>query len=118
LFEQWFSHDAVVRLKLVLCENCGFVFYLPRPESDDIDNKYYFLNSLASEEEGHALSPTAPTELKRANLLKKYLAGQVNLASVDSILDFGGHDGRLMHPFIEAGKTCYLVDYTPQSVPG
>jgi SAM-dependent methyltransferase len=34
------------------------------------------------------------------------------------ILDYGGADGRLMQAFLQPGRSCALVDYTPQAIPG
>ena len=117
LFEVWFPESDFVKLKIVLCEECGFVFYTPRPEASDIDQKYYFLNELICESKAELIKETS-TELRRAVLLLKYISKNLDVHSVDNVLDFGGHDGRLMKPFIDQGKCCYLVDYTQHSMPG
>ena len=33
-------------------------------------------------------------------------------------LDFGGGDGKLLAPFVDAGHDCYLVDYNTEPLPG
>lgn len=118
LFDIWFPGKDVVDFEIVVCQKCGFVFYAPRPEASDIDQKYYFLNDCADESEGKLKTATSNTELRRADLLVKYLSKHIDIQSVGDILDFGGHDGRLMKPFIDKGHRTYLVDYTRNSIPG
>lgn len=114
LFGQWFPGQNQVKLKIVLCKRCGFIFYLPRPQEKDIDQKYRYLQECAEKKDG--ISPFAAGEIKRARLIYKYLASVIKLDTVSRILDYGGNDGRLMKPFVDAGKSCFLVDYNPSVI--
>ncbi len=116
LFEQWFPEKEAVKLEIVLCQNCGFIFYLPRPEVKDIDDKYKYLQRFSGESNGD--DPFGPIDVKRANLIYGYLRSVIDLSRIDRVLDFGGNDGRLMKPFAAAGKSCFLLDYNQTSVTG
>jgi len=44
LFEVWLPGEIKVEMKSVLCLKCGFVTYIPRPTSTDVNQKYSFLS--------------------------------------------------------------------------
>ncbi|MBN1755829.1 class I SAM-dependent methyltransferase [bacterium] len=116
MFEVWFPGYRQVELTSLLCSNCGFVNYTPRPEDKDIESKYRFLRDIGGEQ--ISISYNSALEQKRSRLLFEYIWKRIDLASVKDILDYGGADGRLMHPFVQAGKKCFNVDYNPETVPG
>lgn len=115
LFEVWYPGRTEVILRSVLCRNCGFVTYRPRPEEDDLDRKYRFLMACGPE----LVKPPAssPTERLRARRLWRKLRRYLPHSN-SRVLDFGGNDGRLMSEFAEHGHECFLVDYNPQVIPG
>jgi hypothetical protein len=45
-FEVWFPGETEISVTTVLCDECGFVTYLPRSDEAAIDAKYRLLTSL------------------------------------------------------------------------
>lgn len=117
LFDKWFPGKANVTLKSTLCRRCGFIIYMPRPEEQDIDSKYRYINELG-QDYGQSISADSPVVVNRSNNLLRYLNKNIDFAKVNRILDYGGGDGRLMHAFSKSGKQCYLVDYNKNCVRG
>ncbi|MFC2064943.1 class I SAM-dependent methyltransferase [Chloroflexota bacterium] len=112
LFDKWFPNSQSVSLKYVLCENCGFILYLPRPEEQDIISKYKYLAELIKVKKSIPMELN-PHDIKRSDNLFRFLEKKIDLGRVFRILDFGGGDGRLMRAFEKRGKQCYLVDFSP-----
>lgn len=115
LFEVWHPGEGEVRLEAVACGECGFVCYLPRPDDDAISAKYRFLQehersigAVIGGEKGEA------KDRRRAKRTMKALG----LNEPGRVLDFGGGDGKLLAPFVDAGHDCYLVDYNTEPLPG
>lgn len=114
LFEVWFPGKPEVTLRSVGCRNCGFVCYLPRPEKADIGAKY---RALAQMGEHHGCNEDEVMCAQRAQRLFETLRRRLPDRKMD-VLDFGGGDGRLMHPFLDRGHRCFLLDYNQQPVAG
>jgi SAM-dependent methyltransferase len=112
LFKIWLPGQHSVRMRSSLCEDCGFVTNLPRPEAADVDAKYRFLEEQIRDY-GERESETV--EMARADALWRGL--KRFLPEKASILDFGGGDGRLMARFAEHGHCCQLVDYNESPRP-
>jgi len=108
-FEQWFPGLAEVALVSLCCRRCAFICYRPRPEALDVTNKYRLLIALRGPRSPRLRD--SPTERQRARLLYDFVAARIPLDSVATILDFGGHDGRLLRDFVAAGKRCFTIDY-------
>jgi SAM-dependent methyltransferase len=109
LFDLWAQADEF-RIRTVLCENCGFVMYLPRPEEADLDAKYRYLSTLDEGAGSHAAADDA-IERARSEHLWRYVSQKMDLARVSTVLDYGGMDGRLMRSFARRGKSCFVIDY-------
>jgi SAM-dependent methyltransferase len=114
LFDVWFPGQEEVMMSSLLCRGCGFVCYSPRPEEKDLEAKYRFLNATGTD--NGQTSYESSIETDRAQRLFHYLRRFLNGPS--EIMDFGGGDGHLMRGFIEAGHSCYLLDYGRRVVPG
>jgi SAM-dependent methyltransferase len=118
LFEVWFPGSEQVELRSVLCGGCGFMTYLPRPSTQDIEAKYRFLQIHEKSIGGQSSNPLAArwdrgrSERMYRSVSRSFASGH-NGASL-RILDFGGGDGKLLSSFVERGYACYLVDYNPQ----
>ena len=116
LFEVWLPDVDEVLLRAVICLCCGFVGYLPRPDSHDLEAKYRFLLE-------HEAQPA--DELKTAIVADRE-RGERTYEAIASrshrmpgrVLDYGGAEGRLLSPFLQAGWECDLVDYVEKSLPG
>lgn len=110
LFEKWFVGKDRVTLTSSLCRRCGLIVYFPRPEKQEIDSKYRFLEEMG-QDYGENISHDSINELRRSKNLYRFLKKNINLPKVNKILDYGGGDGRLMYQFRKRRKQCYLIDY-------
>lgn len=119
LFEVWFPTQKTITLAAACCVDCGFVAYWPRPSDDEVAAKYAFLKQHEPDVGGqsgydcHALK----SDLARAGrvyerCLPHLMPGRLR------VLDYGGGNGKLMQPFLAAGHSCYLVDYSDRTLPG
>lgn len=117
VFEVWFPDHDRVELAGVLCERCGFVTYTPRPDESDLDAKYRFLYREEDAPGEDALATTIDAE--RARAVRTFGALERHSPRRPGrVLDYGGAEGRLLVPFLEAGWSCALVDYVEQVLPG
>ena len=116
LFECWFPGAETVTLTSVLCRECGFMTYMPRPTRADLQAKYTF---LSQENPSHTAAPIEPYDLERAQRVYDVVSSCFSDSSTPlTILDYGGGDGRLMQPFLQRGNHCFLVDYASNIRPG
>jgi SAM-dependent methyltransferase len=116
LFEVWLPDDDEVLLRAVICPRCGFVGYLPRPDSRDLEAKYEFL--LEHEVQPRAQLETAiAADRERGERTYEAVARHKDRLP-GRVLDYGGAEGRLLSPFLDAGWECELVDYVEESLPG
>ncbi|MDB4772860.1 class I SAM-dependent methyltransferase [Verrucomicrobiales bacterium] len=106
LFEVWLPGKQEISLSSLVCRNCGFVCYSPRPEVKDIDAKYRVIREMGSD---YGKKESTLIEDRRAvdcvRKIRKYLRPG------SKILDFGGGDGRLLVPLAGEGHEVFLVDY-------
>lgn len=116
-FDKWFPGQDEVTITSVLCRRCGFIIYLPRPEVEDINTKYRYLEELG-QDYGHSVAPDSDIEQRRGQSLLRYIRDHLPLQHIERVLDYGGGDGRLMSPFRAEGKDCFLVDYNQSPVDG
>ena len=115
LFEVWHPGADEVRLEAVACRECGFACYLPRPDDEAISAKYRFLQEHERTIGAVIGGPRGEArDRKRAKRTMKALG----LSGPSRVLDFGGGDGKLLAPFVDAGHDCYLVDYNTDPLPG
>jgi len=114
LFQVWNKEKTEVALSSVLCQQCGFVCYTPRPESVDISRKYEFLSKDDSTKDEISLDLASDAE--RSNDLFKHMGAYVRPNM--SVLDFGGGTGRLMQAFLDREHECSLIDYPGKKLPG
>lgn len=117
LFDKWFPGKKSIELSSVMCGNCGFIIYLPRPEEKDIDTKYRYLEELG-QDYGSKRGYDSTVEKHRSLEIVRYVKKHLHLNKVNRVLDYGGGDGRLMQAFRDLGKECYLVDYNLNCIPG
>jgi SAM-dependent methyltransferase len=109
LFDLW-AQGNDFRIRSVLCDNCGFVMYLPRPEEADLDAKYRYLRAHDNGKGTH-IGADDSIENARSEQIWNYISRKIDLARVATVLDFGGMDGRLMRAFVARGKECFVIDY-------
>jgi len=118
MFELWFPGAETITLQSVMCRECGFMAYAPRPAEEDIDAKYRFLQATERDIGGQGSSPKAKSaDRRRATRVYRAIARHATGGHI-SLLDFGGGNGKLLAPFLERGHSCVLVDYTQEPLAG
>lgn len=115
LFDVWMPDVEQAEFASILCRQCGFLAFEPRPDGEDIERKYRYLSShhlARNEAMSHA-------EIDRARSEELYgrLSDLLPERPV-SILDYGGGTGGMMQKFLEAGHECSVVDYVETTIPG
>ncbi len=118
LFEVWCPGVHRVELDSVMCGDCGFMCYRPRPGEADIDAKYHFLQTAEGNIGGQKADPKLRAlDRERAQRIFRTVTRHTAKSPLD-VLDFGGGDGKLLRPFVERGDRCALVDYNIQPLDG
>lgn len=121
LFEVWFPDATTIRFSIRACGNCGFVALFPRPSEEDVEEKYCWIED--QRRAGHAdgsieynrrqkLLPDKEYCLKRAESLFSFISQDFPRSRGKRIrvLDIGGASGALLHPLIDRGCECFVVD--------
>ncbi len=119
LFEVWFPAQDTVTLTAARCVDCGFVAYSPRPTDDEVAAKYAFLKEHEPDVGGQAGydSHALRSDLARAGRVYERCLPHLAPGRL-RVLDYGGGNGKLMRPFLDAGHSCYIVDYSDRTLPG
>jgi len=113
-FDLWHTNEKIVEMKRCVCKKCGFVIDLPRPDKQEVDDKYKYLAVVEGDlGSSRAISPESmKQEHKQAidilDLAKSHLECT---SGVFDILDCGGGAGHFSIPMEKKGHNCYLVDY-------
>lgn len=113
LFEVWQAPAEGLRLDVLICKECGFVCYSPRPTEDELAAKYRFLQ-IHEVSIGGTTSPE--TDDVRANQMFERI--RPHLGDGRKVLDCGGGTGKLMKPWLHAGYDVSLVDYSETAIEG
>lgn len=117
-FDIWFPNCDEVCLQSMVCLNCGFMTYTPRPSETDVDAKYRFLQLKERNIGGQDPDKkNLKADHKRAEAIYRKLTSLTRKKCWE-VLDFGGGNGKLLLPFLERGHSCDLVDYTYEPLPG
>lgn len=110
LFEKILKTKQYVIFKIMICNNCGFMFLNPRLTEREIKIKYQMINVLGTVKLRSSLNPRINSE-KRAlriyKLIKQNFPGKLQNRK---ILDYGGSWGYNLHPFVKNNKS-YILDY-------
>jgi 2-polyprenyl-3-methyl-5-hydroxy-6-metoxy-1,4-benzoquinol methylase len=118
LFDVWCPEDDVVTLESIMCCACGFVCYTPRPTQSNVDAKYRFLQKTERTIGGQRPERRArAADQRRAERVFNTVTRHTSDGRL-RVLDFGGGNGKLLQPFVEAGHLCVLVDYNVEPLPG
>ncbi|QIT56903.1 class I SAM-dependent methyltransferase [Aquisalimonas sp. 2447] len=104
-------------LTSVLCESCGFVCYAPRPTTEDVAAKYNRLKEYNPSIGGQDLGDQKIIKMDRDRSYVLYQKLSSHMPD-GAVLDYGGGNGKLMHAFLEHGRSCYLADYSEKQLPG
>lgn len=120
-FDLWHTNEKIVEMKRCVCKKCGFVIDLPRPDEQEVDNKYQHLAVVEKDiGSSRAISPKAmKQEHKQAiDILDMAKSHLEYTSDVLDILDYGGGAGHLLIPMKERDHNCYLVDYNKSPMVG
>lgn len=113
-FDIWHQDRALVEMQRCVCRQCGFVIDLPRPDEQEVDNKYKYL-AIVEKDLGssRSISPEVMNqERNQANEILSLARYQVKKKSeVLDILDYGGGAGHFLIPMMKEGHNCFLIDY-------
>ncbi len=116
LFRHILPGTDKIRIKVILCSQCGLMFTNPRMTPDEVAVKYSVIESLESARLRSKLDPPRKIE-KRAKRIKaeieRFLGAPV---AGMRILDFGGAQGHNLVPFAEKNECC-VVDLVKQEMP-
>lgn len=118
LFDVWFRGSDAISLQSIFCSICGFATYSPRPEVEDVAAKYNYLRTVDPDiggESGHD-EYSRMLDSERAHRIFRLTTSYLQSRPL-RILDYGGGNGKLMRPFLDAGHDCYLVDYSERQIP-
>lgn len=119
LFEVWAPGQEELTLSSQLCGSCGFVCFAPRPSVEERSAGYRFLQQEEGDIGGSKSDPTARAmDRQRAERTLAAVERELGPVRGKRVLDFGGGDGKLLAPFVEAGAGCYLVDYNLRPLAG
>ncbi len=115
LFEAWIPRALEAEFAFVMCGDCGFVTFVPRPNEGELREKYRILAEQG--DPGYNAAADDEGEDRRARALFRALAPFAG-GSRTRILDYGGGNGRLLLPFARRGCDCCVVDYNDSPLPG
>lgn len=119
LFEVWAPAEDDLTLVSQLCGSCGFLCFAPRPSTEERGAGYRFLQQEERDIGGSKDDPAARAmDRRRAERTLAEIQRNSGSVSGKRVLDFGGGDGKLLGPFLEAGAECYLVDYNVRPLAG
>ncbi|MDP2984390.1 MAG: class I SAM-dependent methyltransferase [Candidatus Latescibacter sp.] len=120
LFRVWFPDKQEIAITSQYCLNCGFMAYSPRPDENDISEKYRFLGEHSRPEEieeYNSFLENDPYSKSNREHIYNLVMGGLKKENI-RILDCGGASGWFVVPFAEHGCQCDLVDYETGQVAG
>lgn len=100
------SNEAKVTISR--CRSCSFLFTNPRLTTEDLERKYA---AIAALDLAHRRRRGRPPHLDERRRRTTPLLLQHLPKSDGRILDYGGAEGFLLSPLIDAGHQGYVVDY-------
>ena len=117
LWNVWCPCDDEVEITSVLCTQCGFVIYAPRPTEKDLIEKYRYLVQMGPDPDAQATTDEY-TE-SRVQFLMQQLKRHIpsNNTTPLRVLDYGGGDGRLTRDLVRQGHHCHVVDFITETEP-
>lgn len=109
LFEKVLHHRDTMEFTFEMCMHCGFIFFNPRPEEEDMAIKYAVMDELRDTELRAAQCGIPIYDDKRAweifTSLRRYREpGGLN------VVDVGGANGYNLKRFVTK-NSCFVVDY-------
>ena len=110
LFKYIVNHKInYMNISINKCNKCGFVFFSPCPDQDDLIRKYKEIDKLG----------VPKLQIKNIERRQKRVYSLITRCISDfktkkTILDYGGHRGDNLKYFFNTHK-CYVLDYVPDN---
>lgn len=117
LFEKIWKDQSPAEFNVNLCDSCGLIFTNPRFTAEEITIKYKTVGELDSAKKRTEKKPALKVDERAKRIYSLLNNSQINGAKSLNILDYGGAKGYNLIPFVEAGHSCYLVDYVKYDYP-
>lgn len=119
LFNVWFHGQDTVTLRSQYCLSCGFACYTPRPTEQDSKGFYAYISSQNKykKKANPKKKPAPQKDMKRAQRIYTLTTEYVRKTKL-SVLDYGGGQGQMLLPFMDAKHDCYLADHMDHQIPG
>lgn len=115
-------HSKPIKVNLMRCKNCGFAFYNPRLDNDEISNLYRDYRSDEYQKNRQKYEPSYTKELNesigkneieiknRKSNLSKILNENLDVSKIRSVLNFMGDNGQFIaDDLVNAGKYVYGI---------
>jgi len=110
LFDRILQNREPIEFCFQICTNCGFIFFSPRPEENDIVIKYDLVNELGDTKEREEFLYRGITcDDKRALEIYKSIAAFVEVHN-SNVIDLGGARGLNLKYFL-GDNDCFVIDY-------
>lgn len=100
------ANTITITLTLYRCPVCGFIFFIPCPDQQELMYKYQYFAKLFQN------SKESPYLLSRQKRIFKLISSKGNITPSCKILDYGGSKGDSLHLF-SPSNDCYVLDYSP-----
>jgi hypothetical protein len=110
LFNKILHDRKTIDFCFQICTNCGFIFFNPRPEKNDMIIKYGFINELGDTKKREEFLYCGITcDDKRSLEIYKSICSIKEVRN-SVVIDVGGSRGLNLKYFINGNK-CFVVDY-------
>jgi SAM-dependent methyltransferase len=110
LFEKILHTKEPIDCVFYICKDCGFIFFSPRPEDNDMVIKYALVNELGdSKQREDYLYFGKTSDEKRAFEMHK-LVSEFGSVRNTNVIDIGGARGLNLKYFLDSNN-CFVVDY-------
>lgn len=110
LFDVWMPDREEAEITAILCEQCGYATYRPRPTAAGIHAKYAFQRQSDPHQGVNQNRDAVRLDARRAETVEHRLTPLVSKKRL-RVLDYGGGDGHQLLPWRHKRHECYLVDY-------
>ena len=110
LFEKILHTKESIQFTFYICNNCGFIFFSPRPEDSDMVLKYAMVNDWGdSKQREDYLYYGKTSDDKRAHEIYKSVS-KFGSVTNSNVIDIGGARGLNLKYFL-GNNNCFVVDY-------
>ncbi len=109
-FEKISKTRQSAKFKVMICNQCGFMFLNPRLTEKEIKIKYQTTNELGDVKLRYSLNPPRHLDKRGLRIYKLVKQHFPEKLENNNILDYGGSWGYNLNPFIKNNK-CYILDY-------